>query len=91
MDMNKNKMIQIVTLAACVGAVIITANKVRVRARDLVNASKLPDFKWSMDGDGNKLPDVIDMTLNTVMAAGAVAVGVAVYSNMKTPESIDYL
>lgn len=89
--MNKNKVIQITTLAACVGAVIITANKVRVRAGALVDASKLPDFKWSMDGDGNKLPDVIDMILNTLIAAGAVAVGVAVYSNMKEPESVDYL
>lgn len=89
--MKTKNVVQYSVLAACAAVLVMKGNKVRVLAGDLITASKTPGFTLSMDGDNNKLPDIIDIVLNTVVAVGAVVVGIAVYNNINKPESIDII
>lgn len=89
--MKTKNVVQYSVLAACAAVLVMNGNKVRLLAGDLIKASKEPGFKWSMDGDSNKLPDVLDIALNTAVAVGAVVVGIAVYNNINKPESIDII
>lgn len=91
METKTKTVIQYSILAACAAAVVIKGNNIRVLAGDLIRASKQPDFKFTMDGDNNKLSDILDIALNTAVAVGAVVVGIAVYNNINKPESIDII
>lgn len=89
--MKTKTVVQYSVLAACAAVVLMKGNKVRVLAGDLIAASRQPGFKFTMDGDDNKLPDILDMVLNTAVIVGAVVVGLAVYNNINKPESIDII
>lgn len=89
--MKTKTVVQYSILAACAAAVLMKGNKIRVLAGDMITASKQPGFTLSMDGDNNKLPDILDMILNTAVTVGAVVVGIAVYNNINKPESIDII
>lgn len=87
--MDNKKMVQYAVIAGCSATAIIQGNKVRVAASNLIKASKTDGFKFSLDGDGNKLPDILDLVLSTLACGAAIAVGIAVYGNTKSPETYD--
>lgn len=89
--MKTKTVVQYSILAACAAVVLMKGNKVRVLAGDMITASKQPGFTLAMDGDNNKLPDIMDIALNTAVTVGAVVVGIAVYNNINKPESIDII
>lgn len=89
--MDNKKMVQYAVLAGCTATAVIQGNKARVAASNLIKASKVEGFKLTMDGDNNKLPDILDLVMNVLACGAAIAVGIAVYGNMKSPETYDII
>lgn len=89
--MDNKKMIQYAVVTGCAVTAIVQGNKARVAASDLISASKNEGFKLTMDGNGNRLPDILDLVMSVLACGAAIAVGIAVYGNIKSPETYDII
>lgn len=58
---------------------------------DLVKASKNPDFKWTLDGDNNKLPDVVQILSKVVIAGAGMFIAAAMGIAATNSEEHNYI
>lgn len=79
------KTIKIAVAILAAGIAAIQAYQTYRLTKGLITASKTADFKWTFDGDNNKLPDVVQI-VGKVLVAGAgmfiaAAMGIAATSS----------
>lgn len=57
----------------------------------LITASKTADFKWSFDGDNNKLPDVVQIIGKVLIAGAGMFIAAAMGTAATSTEEHNYL
>lgn len=79
------KTIKVAVAVLATGIAAIQAYQAFRLTKDMVTASKTADFKWTFDGDNNKLPDVVQIVGKVIVAGAgmfiAAAMGIAATSS----------
>lgn len=79
------KTIKVAVAVLAAGIAAIQAYQAFRLTKDMVTASKTADFKWTFDGDNNKLPDVVQIVSKVIVAGAgmfiAAAMGIAATSS----------
>lgn len=79
------KTIKVAVAVLAGGIAAVQAYQAFRLTKDMVTASKTADFKWTFDGDNNKLPDVVQIVSKVIIAGAgmfiAAAMGIAATSS----------